>query len=83
MSDESTYQEPPRYLNLRERFGIQMKRLRTEHGYTQLQLATEMHADRSYLSDVENGKKAMTLNMMWKLATALDMNLSQLLLGIG
>jgi len=43
---------------------IDLKGLRTERGWTQLQTAEELGFCRSYISAVENGKQGISVEMM-------------------
>jgi transcriptional regulator with XRE-family HTH domain len=64
------------------RFGIKLAELRSERGLTQLQLATASELDRSYISDLENGKKAPTIDTLAQLAEVFSMTISQLVKGV-
>jgi DNA-binding XRE family transcriptional regulator len=43
---------------------INLKKLREERGWLQKEAAEELGFSRSYLVDVENGKKGISINMM-------------------
>ncbi len=61
------------------RFGRRLRSLRLERGLTQVQLADHLGIDRPYLSDVERGKKAMTLSYLGRVAQGFNMSLAELL----
>ncbi|WP_372631893.1 helix-turn-helix domain-containing protein [Cohnella sp.] len=52
-------------------FGITLKNIRKEKGYTQEQLSDYSRIDRSFISELENGEKAPTLLTLISLAKAL------------
>ena len=49
---------------------------------TQLQMATDFGIDRSYISDVERGRKAISLPMLEVIALGFEISLSDLLKGL-
>ncbi|WP_432477203.1 helix-turn-helix transcriptional regulator [Nocardioides sp. GXQ0305] len=55
----------------RRAFGDQVRRLRSEAGWTQEQLAERAGVHRSYLAAVEVGGRNPTLDVIVKLANAL------------
>ncbi len=61
------------------RFGRRLRSLRLERGLTQVQLSDHLGIDRPFLSDVERGKKAMTLSYLERVAQGFDMSLAELL----
>jgi DNA-binding XRE family transcriptional regulator len=61
------------------RFGVRLRDLRRSHGLTQLDMAVTFGIDRTYISDVECGKKGISLATLEIIALGFSMNLSQLL----
>jgi DNA-binding XRE family transcriptional regulator len=61
------------------RFGVRLRELRLERNLTQLCMAVEFGIDRSYISDIERGRKAISLPMLEILALGLNLTLSELL----
>ena len=57
-------------------------RLRTEHGLTQEALSGLAGIARSHLTMIENGSKSANVETLWKIASALDMRLSDLIVMI-
>ena len=64
-------------------FGRQLQILRKQRGMSQEQLALASKMDRSYLGQIERGEVNPTLRMMLKLAKALQVRVSDLLVWIG
>ncbi len=61
------------------RFGVRLRQLRRDHNMTQLRLATEFGIDRTFISDVERGRKSISLPMLEVLALGFELSLSELL----
>lgn len=81
---------PPRYetsstclpRDVSSRFGLRLRELRRAKNMTQLRMAVDFGIDRSFISDVERGRKSISLPMLEVLALGLDVSLSDLLDGI-
>ncbi len=63
-------------------FGRRLKQLRTKKGWTQVYMADYVGLDRSYISDMENGKKAICLPTLQVLADAFGISMSKILSGM-
>ncbi len=61
------------------RFGKRLRQLRKSRGWTQVYMAEHVGIDRSFISDLENGKKEICLRNLEVLAIAFDMTISQLM----
>jgi transcriptional regulator with XRE-family HTH domain len=61
------------------RFGLRLRQLRKERKMTQLRMAVDFGIDRSYISDLERGRKSASLAMLEVLALGLEVSLSDLL----
>lgn len=61
------------------RFGLRLRSLRVSRGYTQVQLADFLGIDRSYLSDLERGRKSLTLSYLETVAQGFKISISELL----
>ncbi len=61
------------------RFGLRLRQLRRERNLTQLDMAVTFGIDRSFISDVERGRKSMSLPMLEIVALGLQVSLSDLL----
>ena len=64
-------------------FGRRVKELRKQRGLSQEMLAFEAELERSYISDIETGRRNLALRNIHALAGALNVSLSQLFEGIG
>lgn len=64
------------------RFGDRLRELRKSRNMTQLRMAVDFGIDRSFISDVERGKKSISLDFLEVIALGLDVSLSDLLNGI-
>lgn len=58
-------------MTLIETFGRNVRQARKDKGWTQEQLAFEAGVKRAYLSEVENGQRNVSLDVVEKLAKAL------------
>lgn len=59
-------------------FGLKIKELRKQKKYTQEQLANLASINISYISQIENGKTKVSLEIMNKLAMAFEIEIDQL-----
>lgn len=66
-------------MDLREVFAANLRRLRSEKGLAQDDLAYEAGVSRSYLSQLEKGAFYASLKTVGKLASALDVEPAELL----
>jgi len=64
-------------------FGEQVRELRRERGWRQLDLAEHAGISENYISDLELGRKEICLRTIDSLAEALDMKISDLMKAIG
>ena len=61
------------------RFGKRLRTLRQRKGWTQVYMAEHVGIDRSFISDLENGKKEICIRNLELLARAFEMTISQLM----
>lgn len=61
------------------RFGQAVRTARTKRGVSQEALARAMHVSRTYVTDIEAGRRNVTLRNLGRLAVALDTPLAELL----
>ena len=61
------------------RFGERLRGLRKSRGWTQVYMAEHVGLDRSYLSDLERGKKEICIRNLEVIASAFSMTPAQLL----
>jgi transcriptional regulator with XRE-family HTH domain len=64
--------------NLKENFGLKIKALREQRQYSIEYLANIANIDRTYISDIEKGKRNVSLLIIEKLAKALEVNIQEL-----
>ena len=69
-------------LDIRIRFGLRLRTLRRKHGWTQVEMAEMLGVDRSYLSEIETGKKDPSLRVLKTIADGFKLTLSQFLSGM-
>lgn len=63
-----------------EIFGKIIKEIRNQQGISQEELSDRTGLDRSYLSQIENGKKSPSLSTILRISRALNLKTSELLL---
>ena len=61
------------------RFGKRVRTLRKRQGWTQVYMAEHVGMDRSFISDLENGRKEICIRNLELLATAFDLTVSKLM----
>lgn len=59
-------------------FGQRIKQLRTEQNISQEELGFRSQLSKNYISDVERGRRNVTLKVVQKLAEGLDVSLMEL-----
>lgn len=64
---------------LQQNFGRAIQKLRKKQGLSQEQLGLKAEVDRRYMSDTENGKRNISLDILERLATALQVTVSELM----
>jgi transcriptional regulator with XRE-family HTH domain len=69
-------------IEINRKFGDRLRRLRKKQNWTQVYMAEHSGIDRSYISDMENGKKAVCLPTLQVIAKSFDISISQLLKGL-
>lgn len=67
--------------DIRVRLGNRVRNLRRQRGWTQVEMAEMLGVDRSYLSEIENGKKDPSLRVLKTIAEGFKLSLPQLLRG--
>jgi transcriptional regulator with XRE-family HTH domain len=65
--------------NITVRFGLRLRKLRKQKGWTQVQMADALGVDRSYISDMERGKKNVCLPTIEVIALGFEISISKLL----
>ena len=59
-------------MNLKAKVGQRIKELRAQLGISQEALANKAELDRTYITDVENGRRNISIENLEKLILALD-----------
>ena len=59
-------------MNIKEKFGLKVKNLREQKGFSIEYLANISNVDRNYISDIEKGKRNISITIIEKIITALD-----------
>ena len=64
--------------DIRIRLGRKVRKLRLQRGWTQVEMAEKLGLDRSYLADVERGKRNISVLNLELIAEGLGLSVSQL-----
>jgi transcriptional regulator with XRE-family HTH domain len=64
--------------DLLSRLGDRIRKLRKKHGWTQVEFAERVGIDRSFLADVERGKRNVSVLNLELISKGLKVSLSQL-----
>jgi transcriptional regulator with XRE-family HTH domain len=59
-------------MEIKEKFGQKVKELREQKGFSIEQLANISNVDRNYISDIEKGKRNVSITIIEKIILALD-----------
>jgi transcriptional regulator with XRE-family HTH domain len=65
--------------NINEQVGFNIRRIREERGLSQEELATLAGLHRAYLGQIERGEKNIGLKNLEKIASALGVNVKDLI----
>jgi DNA-binding XRE family transcriptional regulator len=68
--------------DISSRFGVRLRELRHERHMTQLRMAVDFGIDRSFISDVERGRKSISLAFLEVMALGFKIDLAELLRGL-
>ncbi len=66
-------------MDIRQRLGRNLRRLRDAKGLSQEAFAHEANIHRTYISDIERGARNPTITVVEKIALALEVTASDLL----
>ncbi|MBA3668645.1 MAG: helix-turn-helix transcriptional regulator [Sphingomonas sp.] len=66
-------------MDIRQRLGLNLKRLRAKRGWSQERFAFEAGVHRTYISDLERGARNPSILVLEKLAKPLEVPASELL----
>jgi len=59
-------------MNIKEKFGLKVRVLREEKGFSIEQLGNISNVDRNYISDIEKGQRNVSIEIIEKIICALD-----------
>lgn len=59
-------------MNIKEKIGLKVKLLREQQGISIEHLANISNVDRNYISDIEKGKRNVSITIIEKIIFALD-----------
>ena len=65
-------------MNIKQRLGLKIKELRKQKGLSQERLANLAEIDRTYLPTIEKGERNVSIEVVEKLAKALDVKVKDL-----
>jgi transcriptional regulator with XRE-family HTH domain len=65
-------------MEIRVKFGHKVKELREQKGFSIEYLANIANIDRTYISDIEKGKRNVSLLIIEKLSKAFEINIQEL-----
>ena len=60
--------------NIKKDIGTRIKKLRTKSGLTQMKFAEDIDISVNYLSEIENGKKCISVEKLYKLCQNPDIS---------
>lgn len=63
--------------------GLKIRRLRKDKGLSQEAFASLAEIDRTYIADIEAGKRNISLHVIERLTVALGLSLAELFEGLG
>lgn len=66
-------------MDIKKKFGKQVKKLRLDKGLSQEALAYEANLDRTYIPSIEKGERNVSITVMEQIANALKVKISVLL----
>jgi transcriptional regulator with XRE-family HTH domain len=66
-------------MNEAERLGKNLKRIRTDKGISQGEISRILEVDKSFVSNIENGKTNPTLSTIAKIAKAIGVSVGELM----
>jgi len=66
-------------MNIQQKIGLAIISLRRSQGLSQEEFARYAGIERCYMSSIENGKRQISITILERIATALELTPSQLL----
>jgi len=65
-------------VDIKQKLGIVIRKLRMDKHISQENLALQANIDRTYISDIEKGERNTSIEIVEKLANALEISISEL-----
>ncbi len=65
-------------MDIKQKFGINLKRLRLDKGFSQEKIALIAEIDRTYIPSIEKGERNVSIVIVEKIAIALNVPISEL-----
>jgi len=65
-------------MDIKQKFGLKIKALRKQKGLSQEKLANLAEIDRTYLPTIEKGERNVSIEVVAKLAIALEVKIKDL-----
>jgi transcriptional regulator with XRE-family HTH domain len=65
-------------MDIKKKFGKNVKHLRIEKGWSQEKLALNADLDRTYIPSIEKGERNVSITVIDKIAKALKINIKNL-----
>ncbi len=69
-------------MTIQQKVGITIRELRKEKGISQENFAYESGIDRRYMSDIENGKRNISLDILERVSDKLEIKISDFFLRV-
>ncbi len=64
-------------MNIKEKFGKKVNQLRVQKGFSIEHLANISNVDRNYISDIEKGKRNVSIEITEKIISALNTDFTE------
>jgi transcriptional regulator with XRE-family HTH domain len=64
-------------MNIKDKIGQRIRLLRKERGLSQEALAYEAEVDRTYVTDVENGRRNVSVEILERLIKGLNISIAE------
>ena len=65
-------------MEIQQKFGLIIRKLRQQKSISQEKMALDAGIDRTYIGDIENGSRNISLQIIEKLANYLGMQISEI-----
>ncbi len=69
-------------MKAQEQLGMRIRFLRQQHRWSQEDLALNANINKNYISDLENGRRNPSLDILERIAVAFNISLAELFKGV-